>query len=70
MYRSGYEWTRADLAKLRKLAAQGVSSTDAANELGRTVGGTKYKAMVEGIPFSSINQPKGVQKRRFRKARK
>lgn len=56
-------WTPADLKKMRALAKKRMSARLAARELGRTTGSVKYKAMVEGIRFQAINQPRGVQKR-------
>lgn len=63
-------WSPADLKKMRALAAQGYSAREAAIELGRTTGATKYKAMVEGIRFKAIDQPAGVQKKLARIRRK
>ena len=56
-------WTAADLKKLRALAKKKMSARLAAQELGRSTGAVKYKAMVEGIRFRFIDQPAGVQKR-------
>lgn len=63
-------WTRADLKKMRALARAKLSARLAARELGRTTGSVKYKAMVEGVRFRAINQPKGVQKRLARRRRR
>ena len=57
------EWTAADLKKLRALARKRMSARLAAAALGRTTGAVKFKAMTEGVRFSFINQPKGVQRR-------
>ncbi len=59
-------WTPDDLRKLRALAKAKKSSRQAARELGRTTGSVKYKAMTEGVRFTFIVQPRGVQKRRAR----
>jgi hypothetical protein len=56
-------WTDADLKKMRALAKRKLPARLAADELGRTAGAVKYKAMVEGIRFNAIDQPRGVQKR-------
>lgn len=56
-------WTPADLKKMRIAARARLSARLAAKELGRTPGAVKYKAMVEGIRFMAINQPRGVQRR-------
>jgi hypothetical protein len=63
-------WTPADLKKMRRLAREKLSARLAARELGRTTGSVKYKAMVEGIRFRFIDQPKGVQKRLARRRRR
>lgn len=63
-------WTPADLKKLRALARAKMSARLAARELGRTTGSVKYKAMVEGVRFQFIVQPKGVQKRLARRRRR
>jgi hypothetical protein len=55
-------WTPADLKKMRALAKAKLSARLAAKELGRSRGAVAYKAMVEGIRFRAINQPRGVQK--------
>jgi hypothetical protein len=61
------KWSPSDIRRMRKLARMGLSARLAAKELGRTHGAVKYKAMTEGIRFSFISQPVGVQKKRFRK---
>lgn len=63
-------WTPADLKKMRALAKLKLSARLAAGRLGRSTGSVKYKAMVEGIRFSAINQPKGVQRRLARRNRR
>jgi hypothetical protein len=63
-------WTPADLKKLRSLAKAKLSARLAAQRLGRSTGSVKYKAMTEGVRFRFINQPKGVQKRLARSARR
>jgi hypothetical protein len=62
-------WTANDLSKLRKLAAAKLSARAAAEKIGRSTGAVKYKAMVEGIRFSAIEQPRGVQKRLAKRAK-
>ena len=59
-------WTATDLKKLRWLAKMKLSARLAAKEVGRTAGAVKYKAMVEGLRFQFLKQPRGVQKRRAR----
>lgn len=62
-------WTPADMKKMRQCARERMSARLAAKALGRSTGAVKYKAMVEGVHFRAINQPAGVQRRRFRKTR-
>lgn len=50
------EYTEADLKLMRKLARQRVSARVAALRLGRSPGAVRYKAMVLGISFRSINR--------------
>lgn len=64
------DWTEHEVARLRKLASDGLSSRLAGEKLGRSTGATKYKAMTEKIEFHFINQPGGVQRRLARKRRK
>lgn len=68
--RHNLEWSEFDTKRLRALAAEGVSSREAAKRLGRSTGAVKYKAMTEGVRFHAINQPTGVQRRLARKRRK
>lgn len=67
-------WSKTDMRKMRKLAAQKKSARMAARSLGRTPGSVKYKAMVKGVRFHFINQPRGVQKtaarRRLRRGKR
>lgn len=68
--RHSARWTAADLRALRKLAEKRLSARLAARELGRSVGAVKYKAMVEGIRFRAVEQPRGIQKRLARARRR
>lgn len=68
--RHNADWSRFDVMRLRKLAADGVSGREAAERLGRSHGAVKFKAMVEGVRFHAINQPRGVQRRLASKRRK
>jgi hypothetical protein len=54
--RSGREWSPADNKKLRTLARQKVSARIAAAKLGRSPGAVRFKAMMEGVSFRSINR--------------
>ena len=57
--RSGREWSRHDLKRLRRHAKNRISARVAAARLGRSPGAVRYKAMIEGVSFRSINrQPK------------
>lgn len=62
--RLGKEYTAHDMKRMRAMARQGMSAREAADKLGRTRAAVAYKAMVERIPFRSVKQPAGVQKRR------
>jgi hypothetical protein len=55
---------------MRALAKAKKSARLAAMELGRSPGAVKYKAMVEGVRFRFIEQPKGVQARIARRNRR
>ena len=63
-------WRPVDLRVLRQAAAAKKSARQAARELRRTPGATKYKAMVEGVRFHAIEQPRGVQIRLARRRRR
>jgi hypothetical protein len=54
-------WTGTDIKRAREMARRGLSSRQAAAQLGRSTGAVKYKAMVEGIRFHAIEQPRGAQ---------
>lgn len=63
-------WTARELKVLRERAARGRSSREAAVTLRRSPGAVKYKAMVEGVAFNAIRQPKGVQMKLAARRRK
>ena len=52
------EWSAGDMKKLRQFAKQKVSARVAAQKLGRSPGVVRYKAMMEGVSFRSINRKK------------
>ena len=52
------EWSEGDMKKLRQFAKQKVSARVAAQKLGRSPGAVRYKAMMEGVSFRSINRKK------------
>jgi hypothetical protein len=56
-------WSENEVRNLRAYAKQGLPAREAAKRLGRAHGATRYKAMVLGITFRSIRQPKGAQKK-------
>lgn len=56
-------WTPHDLRTMKQKARARASSRQTAKTLRRSQGAVKYKAMVEGIRFHNIEQPRGVQKR-------
>jgi hypothetical protein len=68
--RLGTDYTRHDLKRMRDMARQGVSARKAAEKLGRTRGAVAYKAMVEGIHFRAIRQPRGAQRKAQRTIRR
>lgn len=49
-------WSPRDCARLRQLAKAKVSARVAAGRLRRSPGATRYKAMVMGVSFRSINR--------------
>lgn len=49
-------WTPTDNKKLRALARQRLSARVAAKKLRRSPGAVRYKAMMEGVSFRSINR--------------
>jgi hypothetical protein len=63
-------WTPADVRLMRSLARKGMSARQAAGMLRRTVGAVKFSAMVRGVRFHAIEQPKGPQLRLARLRRK
>lgn len=72
--RDNTPWDVQDERFLRRAARRKLSARQAARELGRSTGSVKYKAMVLGVRFRYVQQPKGVQqrptvRRRHRKAR-
>jgi hypothetical protein len=52
------EWSAGDMKKLRAFAKAKVSARVAASKLGRSPGAVRYKAMMEGVSFRSINRRK------------
>jgi hypothetical protein len=52
------EWSSTDMRKLRQFAKARVSARVAAGKLGRSPGAVRYKAMMEGVSFRSINRSK------------
>jgi hypothetical protein len=51
-------WSAGDMKKLRQFARLKVSARVAASKLGRSPGAVRYKAMMEGVSFRSINRRK------------
>lgn len=49
-------YSDAELRRMRQLAKDRVSARVAAQKLGRSPGAVRYKAMMEGISFRSINR--------------
>ena len=52
------EWSASDMKKLRQFAKERVSARVAAQKLGRSPGAVRYKAMMGGVSFRSINRKK------------
>ena len=52
------EWSEGDMKKLRSFAKAKISARVAAQKLGRSPGAVRYKAMMEGVSFRSINRKK------------
>ena len=49
-------YSAADMRKMRKCARSRISARVTAQKLGRSPGAVRYKAMMEGISFRSINR--------------
>lgn len=49
-------WTDRDVRTLRRCAKKRMPAWQAAKALRRSPGATRYKAMVEGVSFRSINR--------------
>lgn len=54
--RSGQEYSPAEVRRMRACARRRLSARVTALLLGRSPGAVRYKAMVEGIAFRSINR--------------
>jgi hypothetical protein len=50
------EWSPAEVRRMRALARKRISARVAASKLGRSPGAVRYKAMMEGVSFRSINR--------------
>lgn len=50
------DWSKRDMRDMRRLAAKKISARVAAGRLGRSPGAVRYKAMMEGVSFRSINR--------------
>lgn len=50
------DWTPDEVWLLKRLARHRISSRIAAKKLGRSPGAVRYKAMIEGVSFRSINR--------------
>jgi hypothetical protein len=61
--RDNKPWTAHDLLRMRGFAKERMSTRQAAAKLGRSTGAVKFKAMVEGIRFHAIEQPRGTQRK-------
>lgn len=54
--RNGSEWSRRDNKRMREFARRRISARVAAGKLGRSPGAVRYKAMMEGVSFRSIDR--------------
>ena len=52
------EWSEGDMKNLRSFAKSRISARVAASKLGLSPGAVRYKAMMEGVSFRSINRRK------------
>lgn len=59
--RDNRPWLDSEIKRTRAMARRGMSSRQVAARLGRSTGAVKFKAMVEGVRFHAIEQPKGAQ---------
>jgi hypothetical protein len=50
------DWTPSEERRMRQLARRRMSSRAVASKLGRSPGATRYKAMVLGVRFRSIDR--------------
>jgi hypothetical protein len=50
------EWSEHDVRRMRAYAKRRVSARITAGKLGRSPGAVRYKAMIEGVSFRSINR--------------
>lgn len=50
------DWSSTDVRRMRQCARRRISARVAAQKLGRSPGAVRYKAMVEGVSFRSINR--------------
>ena len=50
------EWSKRDVRRMRSIARSRKPAWFAAMVLGRSPGATRYKAMMEGVSFRSINR--------------
>lgn len=68
--RDGLPWTNTEIKRTRSMARRRMSARQAAARLGRSAGAVKYKAMVEGVRFHAIEQPKGAQRKALKTRRR
>lgn len=68
--RHNYPWTAREMDRMRRAAKRGDSARVTADALGRSTGAVKWKAMVEGVRFHAINQPRGAQVKATRTRRR
>jgi hypothetical protein len=59
----GLPWRAAEMRTLRAVAKARLPAIEAARRTGRSHGAVRFKAMVEGVHFCAVRQPRGLQKR-------
>lgn len=68
--RLGKDYSAAEIRTIRRCARSKMSARVCAAKLGRTRGAVAFKAMVLGVSFRAINQPRGVQRKANRTKRR
>lgn len=67
--RLGKEYTAADIRVIRECSRKRISARECARRLRRSRGAVAFKAMVLGVRFRAIDQPRGAQRKANRTKR-